>query len=596
MKKWVVSSVLVVIIVLTSIALVFSKVERDRGDVTTEKIKETYIEHLEKLNEYTQKINNNYDGIEESLVKLLEDENNNVEKGTYLYGLSYYYLISGSNDKHIEFGEKAIEEYNKSQEGGLLALEIYSYMINNTIYLNDYNRGLKYCYDALNKIKSLESKFLEDEYLDRFKVIIDCNYINIYSKSGLVKKATPYYENISKYTEDSPVYKKSENLIIYAKLNYNSEMKNYKEMLKYTYKYQEYAEITNNPHKEGLRANLAEALIMNGKPDEAFEHLQASYEFYKDMNTVYEMAFVRNIYGKYYIEKGQYEEAYNYLIKSYDDIRNESGYEHLKMEYIEGIIRANEEGELGNNSIEYISEYIELNKEKDKNNMVIEVFNALEEINKNTYESQIKVYEKSKEELEVSSNENKRLIILLMASAVLLIIFIIQLSQQVIENNKYQKKLEEIVNKDFLTGAFTRYYGMNELEKLALSKKNVSIGLLDIDNFKGINDSYGHTIGDEVLKKLSEKLIHALNEKGKLIRYGGEEFLVIIEDSLENSKVLLDGVRENISKEYFEDGLTVTFSGGIKLWNNESISEIIHDVDKLLYEGKSQGKNRIISN
>ena len=94
-----------------------------------------------------------------------------------------------------------------------------------------------------------------------------------------------------------------------------------------------------------------------------------------------------------------------------------------------------------------------------------------------------------------------------------------------------------------------------------------SIILLDIDDFKGINDTYGHTIGDIVLKQLSEIIKNEVRDIDKVGRYGGEEFIIILpETKIENAKKLAERIRTRISEKELKISdykISVTISAGI---------------------------------
>ena len=122
--------------------------------------------------------------------------------------------------------------------------------------------------------------------------------------------------------------------------------------------------------------------------------------------------------------------------------------------------------------------------------------------------------------------------------------------------------------------------------------------MIDIDDFKGINDQYGHAIGDLVLQGVCDKGKKYAGKNNLLFRYGGEEIIVIFL-SLTNDEALqcINAWRRSVQKMNWSNisELKVTFSGGFLTWSGQTESEILSQVDMLLYKAKSSGKNNIVS-
>ncbi len=131
-----------------------------------------------------------------------------------------------------------------------------------------------------------------------------------------------------------------------------------------------------------------------------------------------------------------------------------------------------------------------------------------------------------------------------------------------------------------------------------LTRENCYIAMFDIDDFKRLNDTYGHQFGDTVLSKVSQMLGDAVNLKaGELAaRYGGEEFVcVLYADSTDEAYQRTDAVRQAIAALTWEiSGLTVTISGGLVSCEvYDQLKQAMLAVDKLLYQAKHNGKNQI---
>lgn len=167
---------------------------------------------------------------------------------------------------------------------------------------------------------------------------------------------------------------------------------------------------------------------------------------------------------------------------------------------------------------------------------------------------------------------------------------------------KYHKKLESIANYDNLTKIANRHNFNYEFEKyFSLSKRNkesLSLLFIDIDNFKNINDTLGHDIGDRVLIKISKLLKQYTRKEDLLARWGGEEFVILLINSdLNTSTNKAEELRYLIENNTeLQDLLSykITASFGLtKAKDNDSIEDIIIRADKAMYESKHSGKNRV---
>lgn len=156
-----------------------------------------------------------------------------------------------------------------------------------------------------------------------------------------------------------------------------------------------------------------------------------------------------------------------------------------------------------------------------------------------------------------------------------------------------QKQLAEEALHDKLTGLHNRYYMNDYLERARKGKCWLAIA--DIDDFKKVNDVYGHNCGDYVLKTLAE-LARSREPKAEVCRWGGEEFLLVGSDAAFD---WLDGLRRQVEAYDFEhEGrkLKLTITIGVAQWReNESVESWVNRADMKLYEGKSTGKNRVVA-
>ena len=161
-------------------------------------------------------------------------------------------------------------------------------------------------------------------------------------------------------------------------------------------------------------------------------------------------------------------------------------------------------------------------------------------------------------------------------------------------------ELSNKVTKDALTGVLNREF-LNQNAKLIIDKftqkNDLGVTMLDIDFFKKVNDTYGHNVGDIVLKELASAIGKFMRREDFLIRWGGEEFIILMEtDSIKSLKKAIEHLRQAIENTKFTTVDKLTCSFGITLYtDNEDIIKTIERADKALYVAKTNGRNRVES-
>lgn len=163
------------------------------------------------------------------------------------------------------------------------------------------------------------------------------------------------------------------------------------------------------------------------------------------------------------------------------------------------------------------------------------------------------------------------------------------------EKNKY----EMLSRVDGLTELYnhqtTKAYLQAKLLECTEQNTQLAVLFVDIDNFKALNDTYGHSFGDIVLKKVSETIKNSLRDDDIVGRMGGEEFLVIMPSKdINNALSIAERIRSNIESLTWINGEIVTISGGIALSSSSDINDLLKESDRLLYVAKSTGKNKIV--
>ena len=166
-----------------------------------------------------------------------------------------------------------------------------------------------------------------------------------------------------------------------------------------------------------------------------------------------------------------------------------------------------------------------------------------------------------------------------------------------IENNI--DYLYELATIDEKTGVYNNKFFKTisemELDKAKRKIGPLSIMILDLDNFKKLNDTYGHLVGDEVLKRLGFVLKNNTRKYDLVSRFGGEEFIILLPNTkIKRAKVVCDRIRRQVQNDRELNKYSVTFSGGLTEYKKlDSIKKMQLRADKAVYQAKKKGKNRI---
>lgn len=179
-----------------------------------------------------------------------------------------------------------------------------------------------------------------------------------------------------------------------------------------------------------------------------------------------------------------------------------------------------------------------------------------------------------------------------------------QVKQQTQKLKKANQVLFELSNTDPLTGLKNRRAIEKQLAEnhhnLERNKQHYSLAIIDIDHFKTLNDQYGHSCGDEVLKKLAVTLTYYLDQNSHIARWGGEEFLIVLpECNLQTAYQVLETLRQETEKNTLNcnnQKIKVTFSAGVASTEQHQYSstqELFQQADLALYAAKADGRNQV---
>lgn len=169
----------------------------------------------------------------------------------------------------------------------------------------------------------------------------------------------------------------------------------------------------------------------------------------------------------------------------------------------------------------------------------------------------------------------------------------------------YNQQLEQLATHDQLTGLFNRRTFDMILQKSSSAAKRthtpLSILFIDVDDFKSVNDKYGHAVGDDVLMKIAKTMTAVIREEDIVVRWGGEEFIILLPDANQQAAFITAQRVKNAIEKITIDHLDIhgfcSVSIGISTYSGKSdtIPDLIQQADSALYQAKVAGKNTIVS-
>lgn len=157
-------------------------------------------------------------------------------------------------------------------------------------------------------------------------------------------------------------------------------------------------------------------------------------------------------------------------------------------------------------------------------------------------------------------------------------------------------ELSNEIHRDALTGAYKKSFFNRYLEKLIHRNEDVILVVIDLDDFKMINDTYGHQVGDTILKEFSEFVKNNIRLDDLFARWGGEEFLLLMQHTtIENAMIKVESLRKKLEKHHFTHIQQLTASFGVaQKEESDDLHSLLQRADRVQYEAKKLGKNRVL--
>lgn len=180
----------------------------------------------------------------------------------------------------------------------------------------------------------------------------------------------------------------------------------------------------------------------------------------------------------------------------------------------------------------------------------------------------------------------------------------LQQARSEMDNLRQQlESAEEAQLKDPLTSVWNRRGGLRLFESLVAKKADIFCLVIDIDHFKAINDRWGHDAGDQVLKYVVALIRSQLRDEDCLVRWGGEEFVVLLEtEGLGSALSIAERIRKHLSRhsltwrrKNIEMGRVTASSGVAQYQPGDTLTDLVHRSDRYLYLAKERGRDRVCS-
>lgn len=192
---------------------------------------------------------------------------------------------------------------------------------------------------------------------------------------------------------------------------------------------------------------------------------------------------------------------------------------------------------------------------------------------------------------ELRQDKNLLLFVVFFTFSILIILFLFI--------KKIEKRIYSLALVDQLTQVYNRSsfyeFAKKNISKRKRNKESISLAMIDIDFFKKVNDTFGHSVGDDTLKQLASLILNTIRTYDVFARYGGEEFVLLLPNvGLKEAELVLERVRKNVEEHIFLGSGKITISIGlVEIKEGENIHDAIKRSDIALYNAKSTGRNKI---
>lgn len=486
------------------------------------------------------------------------------------------------NQEDNKQGARLLEEYVINVKGLKAESKVRLYGNIGQLYsiAGDYSAALQYCWRGLEFLESSPLIPNHSKYMSKFFAVLGDNAYGLEQYQAAIE----YYEQsleIFRKREDDHLVADASLALVNEGTAY-LELGQHKKVLSVLEELDELIPKLPEARKDDiqiLRGNLRAQLYMDeGNLEQAEYELETAKELLNTDDVEYSLnkdVYLDYSYARWYKEQRRFDEA---------------------LELYQQIVRRSADAGLGLEKNAY-SDMADIYMQENNTDAYIatreQYVKVIELKNQQLSTDYIEYSEKIHQYYSLTEQHQIRKIIITVIS----VIGIIILADIVFLLIKWRKKsytdhMSRLYNREYLTGYMKK-------NKKKLAGKPLSLLMIDIDYFKQYNGYYGHVQGDKGIKALAEILSESVRKKDLFIRYGGEEMLVILQETTADcAKDIAERVRKNLADKHISheksevsDRLTVSMGIYTVYYNGEDIFELIEKADELLYQAKRKGRD-----
>ncbi|TFH93225.1 tetratricopeptide repeat-containing diguanylate cyclase [Vibrio ouci] len=443
---------------------------------------------------------------------------------------------------------------------------------------------------------------LVNEIGDNFQATMTLNNIaTVYMQSEEWKQANSYIKNaLSLYVEnnyDNSLFEAilyANSSAIYFATGDHQQAADYMRLA-----LQEADKTGSNRIKFSTLSNMSQLYSSVGRPTEALDMAQRCLDLSKQSpDSPVMLATCYDSFATAYLAQENYDQTIAYAHKSLDILAiSESKETAWELQLLAHLVTAYEKLGDYQQALNYMKQSALLKQDFNRQTYNEEIISEKGALERTLNKREVELLEATNA-LQAAKLEEQRSKNILYTA---LFIFVSYFAARVLLRLKQSNsELKEQNHTDLLTGAYNRRYLEQWVKQEKIVTSNVLVSVLDIDHFKSFNDQHGHDIGDMVLKETVQVLQGQLRKQDQLIRWGGEEFILLIPlDGGENVTGILERLLRCIESHQYAYGsqqFSVTISMGAKVCSGQSLSshwdENFAQADAALYQAKSAGRNR----
>ena len=549
------------------------------------------IEEKEYIESIFIKEDRNIDFLEKQYlaeIKKIESSGSYNEEyiGKLYYFLGYNSYLDNDYKKTVKYLEEAKNIF-MDRKNYFYLLNLNNILMNIAYFNNEQIKGVEIANEIYGILEKENIEGISISGQKGIKANVLTGLIDVSSEVKMEKMAEIYYLELIEITKDKRF---ENNMTIYAKYIYNLRIENYSKAKEYA---KEYIEDSKKYLDESEVAKshiyLLEALIYNNEFDEATKVFKIIEEDNENENI---KGIILKLKGVFYEKQKDYENSKKNYDEALDIFEINKNYESMQF-VLKNIVKLNMYIDIDIKF--YVNKLDDINKIYDEKEFTGDIADKLNEISYKRINEEKERIEDVFTRKQKLTKISKRINIIYLGIIVILIWIAKKLKNEIKSRKGKELELEKMIRTDYLTKAYSKQFIFDKTKEYILNKKEFSMIIFDLDNFKRINDSYGHNFGDEVLVSVTREIKELVGENGYIGRFGGEEFIIILNGDVninEFGERLIDKVRNS---RFSIDDVSVTISGGGIIYDNQkNVESLIYDADILLYKAKAEGKDKIL--